>query len=395
MNNPVELKVYKILYIGGDINIIETLNQTPQLSIETKPNSLLAINYIENTDNKIDAILCEQYIPGLNGVEAYQLMQKKKIITDIPFLLITHKFDPKVIQESIKQGIDDVYLSPLIPEKIVQRISFLKKFKKNQKKETKKQSISTEYKIPIYKRAFDIFASLIALIILSPILILTMIAIRLESKGSVYYTSKRVGTGYKIFDFYKFRSMYIGADKQLKNLGHLNQYNKEETNNTTNDIYSCPRCKELGHPCSPILFIGGKEICEYQYLKEKRNKTNTAFVKIKDDPRVTKVGAFIRKTSIDELPQLINVVKGDMSIVGNRPLPLYEAELLTSDGWGERFLGPAGITGLWQVYKRGKSSMSDEERKALDNQYARNNSFWLDIKIILMTIPALFQKEKV
>jgi len=331
MNNPVELKVYKILYIGGDINIIETLNQTPQLSIETKPNSLLAINYIENTDNKIDAILCEQYIPGLNGVEAYQLMQKKKIITDIPFLLVTHKFDPKVIQESIKQGIDDVYLSPLIPEKIVQRISFLKKFKKNQKKETKKQSISTEYKIPIYKRAFDIFVSLIALIILSPILILTMIAIRLESKGSVYYTSKRVGTGYKIFDFYKFRSMYIGADKQLKNLGHLNQYNKEETNNTTDDIYSCPRCKKLGHPCSPILFIGGKEICEYQYLKEKRNKTNTAFVKIKDDPRVTKVGAFIRKTSIDELPQLINVVKGDMSIVGNRPLPLYEAELLTSD----------------------------------------------------------------
>jgi lipopolysaccharide/colanic/teichoic acid biosynthesis glycosyltransferase len=84
-----------------------------------------------------------------------------------------------------------------------------------------------------------------------------------------------------------------------------------------------------------------------------------------------------------------------MSIVGNRPLPLYEAELLTSDGWSERFMGPAGITGLWQVYKRGKSEMSDEERKDLDNQYARNNSFWLDIKIILMTIPALFQKENV
>lgn len=84
-----------------------------------------------------------------------------------------------------------------------------------------------------------------------------------------------------------------------------------------------------------------------------------------------------------------------MSIVGNRPLPLYEAEQLTSDDWGERFLAPAGITGLWQVMKRGKSDMSDDERKALDNQYARNNSFWNDLKIMLKTVPALFQKENV
>ncbi len=84
-----------------------------------------------------------------------------------------------------------------------------------------------------------------------------------------------------------------------------------------------------------------------------------------------------------------------MSIVGNRPLPLYEAEMLTSDEWGERFLGPTGITGLWQVNKRGKGSMSEEERKKMDNQYARNNSFWGDIIIIFRTVPALFQKENV
>ena len=120
------------------------------------------------------------------------------------------------------------------------------------------------------------------------------------------------------------------------------------------------------------------------------------FIKIKDDPRVTKVGKFIRNTSIDELPQLLNVLKGDMSIVGNRPLPLYEAEMLTSDDWSERFMGPAGITGLWQVEKRGKKgAMSEEERKALDNQYARTYSFWGDIKLILRTIPAVFQKENV
>ena len=134
---------------------------------------------------------------------------------------------------------------------------------------------------------------------------------------------------------------------------------------------------------------------EEEYLEYKRKQQAGTFVKFKNDPRVTKVGNFIRNTSIDELPQLINVLKGDMSIVGNRPLPLYEAEQLTSDDWGERFLAPAGITGLWQVMKRGKGEMSEEERKGLDNQYARKVSLWNDIRLILKTIPALFQKENV
>ena len=98
---------------------------------------------------------------------------------------------------------------------------------------------------------------------------------------------------------------------------------------------------------------------------------------------------------MDELPQLFNVVKGDMAIVGNRPLPLYEAEQLTTNEWSMRFLGPAGITGLWQIIKRGKSDMSDRERKKLDNFYTKKFSIWLDLKIIFMTIPVLFQKEKV
>ena len=84
-----------------------------------------------------------------------------------------------------------------------------------------------------------------------------------------------------------------------------------------------------------------------------------------------------------------------MSLVGNRPLPLYEAEQLTTNDWSMRFLGPAGLTGLWQISKRGKKDMSEKERKQLDNFYAKNYSLWLDIKIILKTIPALIQKEKV
>lgn len=191
--------------------------------------------------------------------------------------------------------------------------------------------------------------------------------------------------------------MYTGADAKLKELDHLNQY-AQENNNKEPVITECPRCAKLaeGEYCSPTLFTSGQKVCEYWYSELKQKQTKATFMKIKDDPRITKVGKFIRNTSIDELPQLINVLKGDMSIVGNRPLPLYEAEMLTSDDWSERFLGPAGITGLWQVELRGKKGeMSEEERKSLDNQYARTYSFWGDIKLILRTIPALFQKENV
>lgn len=138
----------------------------------------------------------------------------------------------------------------------------------------------------------------------------------------------------------------------------------------------------------------GKAVCEH-WLQES-NKNESAFFKIKDDPRITRVGKFLRNTSLDELPQLINVLKGEMSLVGNRPLPLYEAEKLTSDAAALRFLAPAGITGLWQVTKRGrKGEMSENERIELDKEYARDHSFKKDIELIIKTFPALLQKENV
>jgi len=240
------------------------------------------------------------------------------------------------------------------------------------------------------KRTLDIIISLTALAMLSPILLIVIIAMKLESRGPAFYVSKRVGQNYRIFDLYKFRTMFVNADQKLDSLKHLNQYAAENEDETT----TCKDCTP-SNPCSPLLFHDGKTICEKLYIRRKEKDSTEAFVKIVNDPRITKVGRFLRNTSIDEIPQLINVLKGDMSVVGNRPLPLYEAEQLTRDEASLRFAAPAGLTGLWQVTQRGKREITPEERIELDNTYARKYSVWFDLKIILMTIPALFQSENV
>ena len=253
------------------------------------------------------------------------------------------------------------------------------------------------FRLPLWKRIFDILFSGMAILCLSPLLIFTALAIRLESKGAVIYKSKRVGSNYQIFDFLKFRSMYTDADKHLKDFNALNQYQQEEEEEP--DIWGediDTNMNEEGDEEEILLISDDFVISEEDYIHKKSKEKSNAFVKLENDPRITKIGRFIRKYSIDELPQLFNILKGDMSIVGNRPLPLYEAELLTSDEHIDRFIGPAGLTGLWQVEKRGEAGkLSAEERKQLDITYAKTFSFWLDIKIILKTVTAFIQKENV
>ena len=267
-----------------------------------------------------------------------------------------------------------------------------------------------KFKIPVWKRLFDIFFSGLAIIILSPIFILTAIAIKLESKGPVLFKSKRVGTNYTIFDFLKFRSMYIDAEDRLKDLSKTsNQYVEKEDEDehktitaplgdeTEQDMLNMGMESEMMISDEEIMLIGDDfVVAESDFNKQKEEDINNAFVKIENDPRITKVGKFIRKYSIDELPQLFNILKGDMSIVGNRPLPLYEAEKLTADSSIDRFMAPAGLTGLWQVEERGKGgNMSAEERKQLDITYGQTYNFMLDMKIIFRTLFTFVQKENV
>ena len=266
-----------------------------------------------------------------------------------------------------------------------------------------------KFKIPVWKRLFDIVFSILAIIVTSPIFILTAIAIRLESKGPIVFKSKRVGTNYTIFDFLKFRSMYVDAEQRLQELSKdHNQYTAHEQEEHKTIV------APLGDQAEQAMFDMGMEsemmisdeeimlvgddfvVAESDFSKQKEEEINNAFIKIENDPRVTKVGRFIRKYSIDELPQLFNILKGDMSVVGNRPLPLYEAEKLTADKSIDRFMAPAGLTGLWQVEERGKGgAMSAEERKQLDITYGQTYNFMLDMKIILRTFFAFKQKENV
>lgn len=270
----------------------------------------------------------------------------------IPFILYSPKFESISRNIAAEFGFDDYYAGNL-SQAFLKKAAFIKKLKqyKHQRGNTPYQlnhhRTQPQVKMWTLKRAFDILIAGSILLVLSPLMLLIALIIKLESKGSIFYISKRAGNGYKIFDFYKFRSMRQGADAELKMLMHKNQYG------------------------------------------------DSAFFKLENDPRVTRFGKFLRNTSLDEIPQLINVLKGDMSLVGNRPLPLYEAEKLTKDQIAWRFLAPAGITGLWQVTKRGKADMSEDERIQLDMQYAMNNSFLFDINILVKTVPALLQKSAV
>lgn len=248
-------------------------------------------------------------------------------------------------------------------------------------------------KTPFIKRAFDVVSSGLLLLLISPLLSLIAIAIRLESKGPVIYYSYRVGKNYKIFKFYKFRSMRADADHMIDKLKHLNQYGKENRVILSKHILDR---HAIAYKANESIVVGDDS---YAYLddyeKYKQFESDNSFIKFKNDPRITKVGKFIRNSSLDELPQLFNILKGDMSVVGNRPLPLYEAEKLTKDNAVGRFLAPAGLTGLWQISERGKDAMDPESRIQKDLDYAENHNFWMDLKILIKTPFAAFQHENV
>jgi lipopolysaccharide/colanic/teichoic acid biosynthesis glycosyltransferase len=206
------------------------------------------------------------------------------------------------------------------------------------------------------KRFADVLSAFILLVALAPLLILIAIAIKLETSGPVIFRQERMGSrprrsnGATVWEptpfvFLKFRTMSASADPSL-------------------------------HRAHVEAFVRGRL---------GRSNENASF-KLDGDPRVTRVGGLLRKTSLDELPQLINVIRGEMSLVGPRPVPLYEFALY-DERQQRRMAAIPGLTGLWQV--RGRCDVSFEEMIELDLAYVRDRSFWLDVKILFLTIPAV------
>lgn len=192
----------------------------------------------------------------------------------------------------------------------------------------------------LVKRALDIIISVIALILLAPFIAIVGILIKLDSRGPIFFVQERVGYNKRRFKLYKFRTMTSDAEEKQKEIEYLNEAS------------------------GPVF-------------------------KIKDDPRVTNIGKILRKTSIDELPQLVNVLNGDMSLVGPRPLPIRDYELF-EENWQKRRLSVRpGITCLWQI--SGRNELPFEKWIELDMEYIDNWSLFLDLKILVKTIPAVFR----
>ena len=192
----------------------------------------------------------------------------------------------------------------------------------------------------VVKRLIDIVVSATLLLFLLPVLIATAIAIKISSPGPVLFLQDRIGLNKRRFKIYKFRTMVPGADKLIDGL-------------------------------------------------LKMNETDGPTFKMKSDPRITPIGRFLRKSSLDELPQLLNVLKGDMSLVGPRPLPVRDYRGFNEDWQRRRFSIKPGITCLWQI--NGRSGISFNQWMILDLQYLDEWSLWLDMKILLRTVPAVLK----
>lgn len=390
----------RIVYIGKSEQTIAHLKETLGNAIYTTSTIEEAeILYTQLKDQKKYVIFLYESISRDKDKKNLAFLHQKSQYSYLT--LVTSEFlTQKQKIRYLKYGVRDIIKPTISKEEALLKAKFITEQYRNLK-ETKEQPPLETFNLPLWKRFFDLLFAGTAVLLLSPVFIITAIAIRLESKGPVFYSAKRVGSNYQIFDFYKFRSMYSGSDKRLKELETLNQYkfeeDKKETPNQADGPLVFDDTTDFNFDQNDMFLISDDTIInEGDFQKQQNNKQENAFVKLENDPRITKIGKIIRKYSIDELPQLFNILKGDMSIVGNRPLPLYEAELLTKDEYIDRFMAPAGLTGLWQVEKRGGAGkMSAEERKMLDIKYAHSYSLCLDLQIIFRTFTAFIQKENV
>lgn len=348
-------------------------------------------------ERPVDLVLVGQ---SVDYAEILQRLHPFSAHRGLPLLLLCSSITRSVLQLATERGATDIIslypvAEPTFRERLQAYCSLLPRITPTPDEPVQPEPAS--FTLPLWKRGLDMLVAMGACLTLSPLILVTTVLIKLDSKGPVFYRSKRVGANYRVFSMIKFRTMSTQADKMLSTMTAQNLYGNTPTIDTHDEADHkqalCETCGLAGS-CQRLLFDEDHYVCERRYLLSHEGGT---FLKFRNDPRVTRLGRFLRNSSIDELPQLVNILVGDMSLVGNRPLPLYEAEKLTTDYAVSRFAGPAGLTGLWQVKKRakGEGKMSEQERTDLDIEYARTFSFGQDMSLLYQTLFSLWQKENV
>ncbi len=236
----------------------------------------------------------------------------------------------------------------------------------------------------IAKRTLDIVLSVSVLLLVSPLLLLTAVLIRLTSKGHALFTQQRVGEGGRIFTMYKFRSMYVDADHSMHKLAYAHFVGgKGGDGKVTKETLALTAATEEQRP-EPDDDVERVYPPRRGWLDRKFDRLRPLLRA--EDPRITPIGAVMRMTSIDELPQLLNVLLGDMSLVGPRPPIPYEVRMYQRKHLLRLTVKP-GVTGVWQVY--GRNRVPFEQMVGMDIAYIHHRSFWLDLKLIVLTVPAL------
>ena len=343
------LDTREMIFVGFentfDTNIQGFPYQAREYQFEIINEENRAFQWLEQRVNSLEtyqlpfAVFCNLNWLKNNGFEFAERIRSHPDLRFVPFIIFAGQGEKINRKMLLQHGVDDCFTIPVHWRQLKARLDFLNQYKsKLLELSGQVQRENYCYQIPPAKRIFDIAGSLLGILISCFIWLPVAVAIALESKGPVLYHSKRVGADYRIFNFLKFRSMYVDADQHVAELRHLNVYS----------------------------LAGGEAI----------------FLKFNHDPRITRVGRFIRKYSIDELPQFFNVLRRDMSVVGPRP-PLRREFDTYNAQVRRRLLVLPGITGLWQV--SGRADLSWEDSVRLDLSYVENWSITNDLLIAAKT----------
>ena len=327
-------KKLNILIIGSRSRAIELVNVLKEQVIW----GVNVIGFVDPDPNMYNTNVLD--IPILGSIENIHEILKKNVVDEVIIAIPRSLLQDaeQIVEACEEEGITLRFMADLFNVQVA-RISFLQI---GDIPLLTMEPVARDPQQIFMKRMFDLFLVTLSLPIIIPLFIFIAIIIKIDSQGPVFFVQERVGLNKRLFKMYKFRSMHEDAEDRLKDIEHLNEAE------------------------GPIF-------------------------KIKNDPRITRVGSLLRKTSLDELPQLINVFLGEMSLVGPRPMSIRDVDLFDKGIQRKRFSVQPGITCLWQI--SGRSDLPFEKWLALDLEYINNWNFWMDIKILIQTIPAVFKSK--